>query len=251
MECTILLKALLSEMDAVLDVASFKDYCPNGLQIQGRPSITKIATAVTASRAVIEQAAEWGADALLVHHGYFWKGEDAPIVGMKHGRIAALIKNDMSLIAYHLPLDAHPTLGNNAQLGMKLGLTATGVLSDEPLVWHGASDCVTLGELAARVEQRLGRAPQLIGDSSALVGKIAWCTGAAQDYIGSAAAAGAQTFISGEISERTFHEATELGVNYLACGHHATERYGVQALGEYLVQRFGLMHRFFDEYNPV
>ena len=247
MECT----TLLSEIDAILSTASFKDYCPNGLQIQGRPSITKIATAVTASRTVIEQAAAWGADALLVHHGYFWKGEDAPIVGMKHGRIAALIKRDINLIAYHLPLDAHPTLGNNAQLALKLGFQVVGQVASEPLVWHGVSDCLTLGELAVRVEQCLGRAPQVIGDVSTVVGRVAWCTGAAQGYITTAAACGAQTFISGEVSERTFHEAQELGVNYLACGHHATERYGVQALGEHLSERFELECRFFDDHNPV
>ena len=247
MECT----TLLSEIDAILNTASFKDYCPNGLQIQGRPSITKIAAAVTASRSVIEQAAAWGADALLVHHGYFWKGEDAPIVGMKHGRIAALIKHDINLIAYHLPLDAHPILGNNAQLALKLGFQVAGQVPTEPLVWHGTSDCLTLGELAARIEQRLGRAPQVIGDARAAVGTVAWCTGAAQGYITTAAACGAQTFISGEVSERTFHEAQELGVNYLACGHHATERYGVQALAEHLAGAFALECRLFDDNNPV
>ena len=247
MECT----TLLSEIDALLNAASFKDYCPNGLQIQGRPSITKIAAAVTASRSVIEQAVAWGADALLVHHGYFWKGEDAPIVGMKHGRIAALIKHDINLIAYHLPLDAHPTLGNNAQLALRLGFQVAGQVPTEPLVWHGASDCLTLGELAERVEQRLGRAPQVIGDASAAVGTVAWCTGAAQGYITTAAACGAQTFISGEVSERTFHEARELGVNYLACGHHATERFGVQRLGKAISEQFNIEYSYFELNNPI
>lgn len=247
MECT----TLLSEIDAILNTASFKDYCPNGLQIQGRSSITKIAAAVTASHAVIEQAVAWGADALLVHHGYFWKGEAYPIVGMKHGRISKLIKNDINLLAYHLPLDAHPTFGNNAQLALKLDLSVLGQLESEPLVWHGTSGCTTLGELADKVALRLGRVPQIIGDANAPVGGVAWCTGAAQGYLDAAAAFGAKTFISGEISERTFHEANELGVNYLACGHHATERYGIQALGEHLAHQFGLDYCFIDEINPV
>ena len=247
MECT----TLLSEIDAILNTASFKDYCPNGLQIQGRSSITKIATAVTASRSVIEQAVDWGADVLLVHHGYFWKGENYPIVGMKHARISALIKNDINLLAYHLPLDAHTVFGNNAQLAKKLDMTALGQLETEPLVWFGESDCQTLGDLASKIESRLGRAPQIIGDSHAAVGQVAWCTGAAQGYLEAAAHFGANTFISGEISERTFHESKELGINYLACGHHATERYGVQALGEHLAERFGLSYVFFDESNPV
>ncbi|MGL4768160.1 MAG: Nif3-like dinuclear metal center hexameric protein [Formosimonas sp.] len=242
---------LLNELDALLAASTFKDYCPNGLQIQGCDSITKIATAVTASRAVIEAAAAWGAQALLVHHGYFWKGEAAPIVGMKHGRIATLLRHDMSLIAYHLPLDAHPTLGNNAQLAVRLGLTVSGQLPTQNLVWHGASDCATLGDLAERVAQVLGRRPQIVGDPAAPLGSVAWCTGGAQDFISDAAAFGAGTYLSGEISERTFHEARELGVNYLACGHHATERYGVQALGEHLTAQFGLTCRFFDEDNPV
>ena len=242
---------LLSELEALLAASTFKDYCPNGLQIQGCNSITKIATAVTASRVIVEAAADWGAHVLLVHHGYFWKGEDAPIVGMKHGRIAALIRNDINLIAYHLPLDAHPTLGNNAQLGARLGFTAEGQLPMQDLVWQGSSDCQTLGGLALKIEQVLGRMPQLIGSPDAPVGKIAWCTGAAQGFIADAAACGANTYLSGEISERTFHEAGELGINYLACGHHATERYGVQALGEYLTREFALDCRFFDENNPV
>ena len=242
---------LLNEIDALLNPSAYKDYAPNGLQIQGSDSITRIATAVTASRQVIEAAADWGAHLLLVHHGYFWKGESEPITGIKYERIAALIRHDISLAAYHLPLDAHPTLGNNAQLGLKLGLTAQGQLPSEPLVWHGTSDCTTLAELAQRVELVLGRAPLIIGDASAPVGKIGWCTGGAQGYLSNAAAFELNTYISGEVSERTYHEARELGIGYLACGHHATERYGVQALGEHLRDAFSLEYRFFDEDNPV
>lgn len=242
---------LLFELDALLNTSSFKDYCPNGLQIEGVDSINKIAIAVTASRAVIEAAANWGADALLVHHGYFWKGEAAPLTGMKFERVAHLIRHNINLIAYHLPLDAHPTLGNNAQLGQKLGFTAQGQLLSQDLVWHGLSDCRTLGELAGRVESVLGRTPTLIGAPDALVGKIGWCTGAAQGFITDAAAFGLNTYLSGEVSERTFHEANELGVHYLACGHHATERYGVQALAAHLSAQFNLECRFFDENNPI
>ncbi len=246
---------LLTEIDAVLNCAQFKDYCPNGLQVQGLNSITKIACAVTASASVIEQAALWGANALLVHHGYFWRGEDASIVGMKYQRVRELIRADINLLAYHLPLDAHPTLGNNAQLALKLGLTAQGQSPIEPLVWFGEhadhAEHPSVGEFCTRITDVLGRAPLLIGEPNAPLGRVAWCTGGAQDYIHTAAQLGANTYISGEVSERTYHEARELGINYLACGHHATERFGIQALGEYLAQKFGLDYRFFDEDNPA
>jgi len=242
---------LLNELEALLTPSAYKDYCPNGLQIQGCDSITRIATAVTASRAVIDAAAEWGAHVLLVHHGYFWKGEDAPLTGMKFERIASLIRHNMNLIAYHLPLDAHPTLGNNAQLALKLGLTSHGQLPKESLVWHGTSNCTTLKDLAARAEHVLSRPPLIIGNPDAPVGRIGWCTGGAQGYLSDAAAFGLHTYLSGEISERTYHEAHELGVSYLACGHHATERYGIQALGEHLCRQYSLEHCFFDEANPV
>lgn len=241
----------LSELDTLLNASAFKDYCPNGLQIQGTASITKIATAVTASHAVIQAAAAWGADALLVHHGYFWKGEAQPLVGMKYERIATLMRHNINLVAYHLPLDAHETLGNNAQLGMKLGFVEEGQLPTQSLVWHGGSELASLGALAQHVTQVLGRAPQVVGELNAPIGLVAWCTGAAQDFITEAAAFGCDTYISGEISERTFHEARELGINYLACGHHATERYGVQALGAHISKNFGLECCFFDENNPI
>ena len=243
---------LLSEIELLLNPSQFKDYAPNGLQVQGRDSITKIACAVTASQAVIDAAITWGADALLVHHGYFWRGEDACIVGMKYQRVRRLIDADVNLIAYHLPLDAHPTLGNNAQLARQLGLSVSGQSPTEPLVWHGAHEHnPTLAQFCQMAEAALGRKPLLIGDANARLGRIAWCTGGAQDYIHTAAELGANTYISGEISERTYHEALELSINYLACGHHATERYGVQALGEHLSAQFGLEYRFFDEANPV
>ena len=243
---------LLNEIELLLNPSQFKDYAPNGLQVQGRDSITKIACAVTASQAVIDAAADWGADALLVHHGYFWRGEDASIVGMKYQRVRRLIEANINLIAYHLPLDAHPTLGNNAQLAHKLGLSVSGQSPTEPLVWYGThDDNPTLAHFCQMTETALGRKPLLIGDTHAHLGRVAWCTGGAQDYIHEAALLGANTYISGEISERTYHEARELGINYLACGHHATERYGIQALGEHLSAQFGLEYRFIDEDNPV
>lgn len=241
----------LSELNILLNASAFKDYCPNGLQIQGAASITKIATAVTASKSVIQSAVAWGADSLLVHHGYFWKGEASPLVGMKYERIAMLIQNNINLIAYHLPLDAHETLGNNVQLATQLGFSVLGQLPEQNLVWYGSSHVQTLRELTQVVSHALKRAPQVIGNPDYLVGKIAWCTGAAQDFIVDAAAFGCQTFISGEVSERTYHEARELGINYLACGHHATERYGVQELGRYINKNFGLECCFFDEDNPI
>lgn len=242
---------LLKEIDALLNPSAFKDYCPNGLQIQGCDSIARIATAVTASQTAIDAAIEWQADVLLVHHGYFWKGEPEPLVGMKYERIKKLMDHNINLIAYHLPLDAHPTLGNNAQLAQILGLTVSGQLPDDPLVWHGTCQHPSLDSLAQYINTQLNRPPLLIGDPNQPVGPIAWCTGGAQGYLSFAAQHGMKTYLSGEVSERTYHEARELGINYLACGHHATERYGIQALGAHLSQTFGLTHRFFDEPNPV
>ena len=243
---------LLNEIELLLNPSQFNDYCPNGLQVEGRGSITKIACAVTASQAVIDIAAELGVDALLVHHGYFWRGEDARIIGMKYHRVHKLMKTDINLIAYHLPLDAHPSLGNNAQLALRLGLSVDGQSPVEPLIWYGHhKDKPKLSDFCAQIEPILQRAPLMIGDAQAPLGKVAWCTGGAQDYIHEAARLGASTYISGEVSERTYHEARELGVNYLACGHHSTERFGIQALGEHLSQQFGLQYQFIDEPNPV
>jgi dinuclear metal center YbgI/SA1388 family protein len=246
---------LLNEINTLLTPQLFKDYCPNGLQIQGRNSINKIACAVTASLAVIEAATEWGADALLVHHGYFWRGEDSPLVGIKYQRVAALLRADMNLIAYHLPLDAHAQLGNNAQLASVLGLRVIGQSTSEPLVWYGeTTEPTTLADFTVHVSAQLGRTPQILAQPAQMqqpIKCIAWCTGGAQDYLSAAAQLGADVYLSGEVSERTYHEARELGMVYLACGHHATERYGVQALGQYLAAKFGLHYRFFDEDNPI
>ncbi|KAF3999747.1 Nif3-like dinuclear metal center hexameric protein [Glaciimonas immobilis] len=238
----------------MLNVTQYRDYCPNGLQVEGRAEIFSIITGVTASQALLEAALEAGADAILVHHGYFWKGEDARVIGPKHNRLKLLLTHDINLFAYHLPLDAHPELGNNAQLAQELGLVAHGRFGDDNLGWLGtAADAAvqTVGDLARLAAARLRREPILIGDPDQPLGPIAWCTGAAQNYLGNAIAAGASVYISGEISEPTVHLARESGVAYIAAGHHATERYGVQALGRHLAEHFGLSHRFIDIDNPV
>ena len=237
--------------NGLLDSDSFDDYCPNGLQLDaGQGQVRRLASAVTASLAVIEAVAEQGADLLLVHHGYFWRGEPSPLTGVKGRRVRALIKDGISLMAYHLPLDAHPALGNNRALGDLLGMQGGAPLADS-LVWRGELPAGPLQAFAQQLEQVLDRAPLVIAGGEHPVQRIGWCTGAAQSAIQQAAAAGLDTFISGEVSEATTHLARELGIHYLAAGHHATERFGVQALGRHLAERFDLEHRFVDEQNPV
>ena len=253
---TIALTELLAYLDQCLQPAKFQDYCPNGLQVEGRAQVARIATGVTANQALIDQAIDWGADVLLVHHGYFWKGEAPEVVGMKRRRLAALLANDINLLAYHLPLDAHPKLGNNACFGRLLGVTSTEPLESGPgegLVCIGSlPQSQSVDELAARLASETGREPLYIGaGSDATVQRIAWCTGAAQGYIDAAVAAGADLYVTGEVSEQTVHTAREEGIHFLAAGHHATERYGVQALGAHLADNFGLEHRFIDIDNPV
>jgi len=235
-----------------LKSSRFKDYCPNGLQIEGKPEVERLATAVTASQAVLEAASDWGADALLVHHGYFWRGESAPITGIKKRRIAHLLRHDISLLAYHLPLDAHPVWGNNAQLGKLLGFVEHGRFGEQDIACHGGLlQPRTLGELVSDLTRELKRTPQVIGDLNTKVARIAWCSGAAQSYFEQAIALGVDAFLTGEISEQNVHCAEETGVAFIAAGHHATERYGIQALGQHLASRFTLEHRFFDQQNPV
>jgi dinuclear metal center YbgI/SA1388 family protein len=253
------MSVVLSEMtrylDQYLQPGQFRDYCPNGLQVEGRQQVAKLATGVTASQALLDEAIQWGADAILVHHGYFWQGENQAVVGMKRRRLAALLNNDVSLLAYHLPLDAHPELGNNARLGQLLGLE-----DHEPLqpgepggVGNIASldAAVTAAEMVAAIQSLTGRCPLHIGDPQGRVQRVAWCTGAAQGYIEAAVAAGADLYVTGEASEQTVHIAREEGIQFIAAGHHATERYGVQALGEHLAETFALEHRFIDIDNPV
>ncbi len=246
------LEEIIGHCDRRLNVAAVEDYCPNGLQVEAGSRVARIATGVTASLALIDEAARWQADLLLVHHGYFWKGEAQPLVGVKGRRIAALYRHGISLAAYHLPLDLHPELGNNARLGALLEVAGASPVSGDGLLWSGRlSAPLSLEALGERVERLTGRAPLLVAGGDRSVDRLAWCSGAAQGMIEQAAALGCQAFLSGEISEPTWHLARELGIHYLAAGHHATERYGVQALGEELAREFGLEHRFIDIPNPV
>ena len=239
-------------LDHYLDVANFRDYCPNGLQVEGASRVERIVTGVTASVDLINAAAAAGAHALIVHHGYFWRGEDARVIGTRRRRIALLIESALNLYAFHLPLDAHPEIGNNVMLARKLGLTIEGRTGEQDLVYHGhAGADVTLGGFVERVAERLARAPLVIGEAQRPLRRIAWCTGAAQGYLEDAARIGADAYLSGEISEQTYHLARETGVAYIAAGHHATERYGVEALGAHLADKFGLEHTHIDLPNPV
>lgn len=246
------IKELIDYTGQILEVERFRDYCPNGLQVEGRQEVRSIVTGVTASMALLESAREAGADMVLVHHGYFWRNEDPRVVGIKHKRLRFLLTHEINLAAYHLPLDAHPKLGNNAQLARLLGLNVEGVAGEQSLVWHGS---LPVAESLWDFQQRLGgvlqRQPQVVGDLKRQVRRVAWCTGAAQQYLETAIALGVDVFVSGEISEQTVHLARESGVSYIAAGHHATERYGVQALGQHLAQHFGLTHQFVDIENPV
>ncbi|NRB39832.1 MAG: Nif3-like dinuclear metal center hexameric protein [Pseudomonadales bacterium] len=253
----LLLNQLHAHCNTLLSINAFKDYCPNGLQVQAADDaaeVKKIVTGVTASEALIDRAIELKADVLLVHHGYFWKGEPELLSGIKGRRIRKLMQNGVSLLAYHLPLDAHPQLGNNVQLAKMLGFNITAGLDDDtyPIGLVGGVDKPqALQQLSGHIEQVLQRKPLVIGEPDKRIENIAWCTGAAQSYIEKAAAKGVDCFISGEISEPTVHLARELGVAYIAAGHHATERYGIKALGESLAAEFAVEVCFVDIDNPV
>ena len=245
-------KAVSAYLDGFLEVGRFKDYCPNGLQVEGDAGIRLLVSGVTASAALIRAAIRLRAQAILVHHGYFWKGEDPTLTGTRRARIKLLLDHGIHLFAYHLPLDAHPEVGNNAQLGRLLGWPVHGTFGEQSLgCWTDLPKAVSPAVLTAAVSRRLGRKALAVGDPPARIRRVAWCTGAAQDMLDAATAAGADAFVSGEISERTVHAAREAGVLYVAAGHHATERFGVQALGEHLARRFGIAHRFIDDPNPV
>lgn len=246
------LSALNLYLKGILQPARFNDYCPNGLQVEGRSEIHRIVTGVTASQALIDEAVQRNADAILVHHGYFWRGEAPEIVGIKRRRIQTLLRHDINLFAYHLPLDAHPEFGNNVMLGRRLGFVIESWLDDKQMVAKATlAQPTSLAQLADHVGDRLGRAPQVISNDLIEVTTVAWCTGAAQQYIDIAIAANVDVFISGEISEQTVHAVRESNTAYIAAGHHATERYGIQALGEHLAKQFDLIHDFIDIDNPV
>lgn len=250
------LEALLNEK---LNSAAIADYAPNGLQVEGRTQIQKIITGVTATYPLIEYAIAQNADAILVHHGYFWKSENPCIRGMKGRRIKQLLQHDINLFAYHLPLDIHPTLGNNAQLAQKLGVQHLQGLEDKPNsipVYGELAEPISAEALAAKIEHALHRAPIFCGDFIAdypqkLIKTVAICTGGGQGYIDLAASKGIDAFISGEISEQTTHSAREQGIYYYAAGHHATERDGVKALGDWLAAEYGLTVEFVDIDNPA
>ena len=249
------IQILLTCTNELLSPEMFDDYCPNGLQVQGKREVAKLVTGVTASQALIDRAIAVGADAILVHHGFFWKGEDPCLTGIKHRRIQALMKHDINLLAYHLPLDAHPELGNNRQLAERLGIEVTaGLEAGNPRSVGNVgrlSRPVSAQDFCRQVAKVLGREPLLVAGGDHEIETIGWCTGAAQGYIDQAAAAGVDAYLSGEISEPTVHNARELGVHYIAAGHHATERYGVQALGQYLAGKFDLDYHFIDVDCPA
>ena len=243
---------LHSHLQQLLEADRFRDYGPNGLQVEGKQVIRKVVTGVTASLALIEAAIEAEADAILVHHGLFWKGQDGRVTGWMKQRLQRLLTHDINLLAYHLPLDAHASLGNNAQWGDKLGLQADARFGEQDLGFIGpAPTGLSLNALQARVRAVMAREPVgLPGDGRALR-RVAWCSGGAQSYFEAAIAAGADVFLTGEISEPQAHYARETGVAFLACGHHASERYGAPALAADAAARFGLEHRFIDIPNPA
>ena len=250
----ITLKSLMKKLDDELLPDMFSDYCPNGLQVEGRSQVNRIVTGVTACQALIDKAVELNADAVFVHHGYFWKGEDATITGMKRRRVHTLLKHDISLIGYHLPLDGHPEMGNNAQLAKRMCWTTEGGMeaTSRPVgSWGKPGAPVTVAELSEQLQQVLGREPLVIPGGNHDIKTIAWCTGGAQKLIEDAYALGVDAYVSGEISESTVHFARENGIHYFSAGHHATERYGVQAIGEWLVQECGIEHIFVDIDSPV
>lgn len=252
---TISTSTLIDYMDSFLNAQMINDYCPNGLQIQGSAAVSKVVTGVTASKQLIEQAVIAGADALLVHHGYFWKGEALPLTGMKYERIKLLIENNINLIAYHLPLDVHHEVGNNVQLGKLFELNDI-----EPVLSQSPAGIVMKGTLARELshcdfKQHIEHVLNRDALSEAIIDRpiksIAWCTGGGQGYIESAYKAGCDAFVTGEVSEQTIHVARELGIDFFAAGHHATERYGVKALGEHIRQAFNLDVQFIDIPNPA
>jgi dinuclear metal center YbgI/SA1388 family protein len=243
---------LEAHLNALLEVGKWKDYGPNGLQVEGRGEVRTLVSGVTASLALIEAAVDLKADALFVHHGLFWRGQDGRITGWMKARVAALLAHDINLFAYHLPLDGHPELGNNAQLGKRLGLMADGQFGEQSLGFIGnLPEPAAFEAFGALLKASLSRTPIGVAGDGRPLRRIAWCTGGAQGYFEAAIAAGADAYVTGEISEPQAHYARETGVAYFACGHHATERYGAPAVAAHVAQRFGLQHHFIDIDNPA
>ena len=246
---------LLQSFDGLLQPEKFRDYGPNGLQVEGKDQVFRLVSGVTASLALIEGAVAAGADAIFVHHGLFWRGQDGKVTGWMKQRLALLLRHDINLFAYHLPLDAHPELGNNAQFGLQLGLQANSRFGEQDLGFLGersdGGSFRTVEELARHLQARLGRSAIWVGGDQRPIRRVAWCTGGAQGYFESAIAAGADAFITGEISEPQVHYARECGVAFLACGHHASERYGAPAVASHVAAQFGVDHSFIEIDNPA
>lgn len=245
---------LLSSLNTLLEPTRFKDYCPNGLQVEGRKEVSKIVSGVTASLAFIQAAINADADAVLVHHGLFWRGHDGCVTGWMRQRLALLLAHEINVFAYHLPLDAHPELGNNAQLGTRLGLAVEGHFGEQQLGLFGATQpggFADAGAFAQHIEAVLGRSTTLVYGHSGPVNLVAWCTGGAQSYFQDAIALGVDVFVTGEISEPQAHYARECGVSYIACGHHASERFGASAVAAHIAAQHGLVHEFIDIDNPA
>jgi len=246
---------ILAAFDNLLEPQRYRDYGPNGLQVEGKQKIRRIVSGVTASRALIEAAIEARADALFVHHGLFWRGHDGRVTGWLKQRLALLLAHDINLFAYHLPLDGHAELGNNAQLGLQLGLQASGRFGEQDLGFLGervdAAPFASASALAQHLEKVLKRPVTLVDTAQGAIKKIAWCTGGAQGYFESAIAAGADAFITGEISEPQAHYARECGVAFLACGHHASERFGAPAVAGHVAAQLGIEHQFIEVDNPA
>lgn len=250
-----LLTDIASYADSYLKVADYRDYCPNGLQVEGQAKVEKLACAVTASLSVVERAIDWGAQCILVHHGYFWKNESASIVGMKKRRLQSLLRADVSLLAYHLPLDAHPVVGNNVQIAQRLGISDLKPLQKSKKIPIGnvgmLAEPMKISDFVERCEHEMDRTAIHIDSGAESIQKVALCTGGAQHMIEDAIERQADVYLTGEISEQTVHIARECGLHFIAAGHHATERYGAQALASHLAEKFDLQHQFFDEINPA
>jgi dinuclear metal center YbgI/SA1388 family protein len=239
-------------LDDLLAVPRFRDYCPNGLQVEGSPTISRIVAGVSACQALLDEAIRLKADAVLVHHGYFWKGEDSRLIGARRSRIKTLLTHNINLFGYHLPLDAHPELGNNAQLAKLFGWQPTARFGDQDIAWVGEAETTfSVEALNHQCQSLLKRSPLVIGDGSKFIRRIAWCSGGGDGYFEGAIAQGVDAFFSGEVSEPAVHLARETGVAYFAAGHHATERYGVKALAEHLALTFKLDCTFVDIDNPA
>jgi dinuclear metal center YbgI/SA1388 family protein len=244
--------AIETYLNRLLDVGRFRDYGPNGLQVEGRSTISRLVSGVTASRALIEAAIQQRADAILVHHGLFWRGQDGRVTGWLKQRLELLLRHEINLYAYHLPLDAHAEWGNNAQFGARLDLRADARFGEQEIGFIGdLAAAISLSEFAQRIEQRLNRVPTFVPGDGRPIRRVAWCTGGAQGYFEAAIAAGADAYITGEMSEPQPHYARETGVAFLACGHHASERFGAPALGAHLAQMFELQHSVIEIDNPA